>query len=143
MNHLNFVWDPVKARRNVQKYGISFQEATSVFDDPLALIFEDARYAYGECREIIIGHDRQNRLMLVCFVEQPTVIMSSNHPTDNTPSFDDDDLLPEYNFDYSKARPNRFAQPMTVVLDPDLAEVFPSSESVNQALRELLRQRRS
>ncbi len=74
MNHLNFVWDPVKARRNLQKHGISFQEATSVFDDPLALIFEDARYAYGECREIIIGHDRQNRLMLVCFVEQPTVI---------------------------------------------------------------------
>jgi hypothetical protein len=68
--------------------------------------------------------------------------MSSNHPTDNASSFDDD-LLPEYNFDYRKARPNRFAQPMTVVLDPDLAEVFSSSESVNQALRELLRQRHS
>ncbi|MFP4652067.1 MAG: BrnT family toxin, partial [Phormidium sp.] len=60
MNHLRFGWDSVKARQNIQKHGISFEDATSVFNDPLALIFEDGRYAYGECREIIIGHDRQN-----------------------------------------------------------------------------------
>ncbi|NJM71408.1 MAG: hypothetical protein HC862_14915 [Scytonema sp. RU_4_4] len=59
---------------------------------------------------------------------------------DNNP---DNDLLPEYNFDYRKARPNRFTSqeekaPLTVTLDPDVAEVFTTSEAVNKALRALL-----
>ena len=53
------------------------------------------------------------------------------------------DMRPEYNFDYSKARPNRFASRMqektvAVVLDPDVAEVFDSSESVNRLLRSVI-----
>ena len=52
-------------------------------------------------------------------------------------------LRPEYRFDYSKARPNRFAgrsgtKPVVVLLDPDLAKVFKSAESVNSALRAIL-----
>lgn len=55
-----------------------------------------------------------------------------------------DEMKPEYRFDYSKARPNRFAEDykrmqITVVLDADIAEKFPSSESVNEALRFLVR----
>lgn len=55
-----------------------------------------------------------------------------------------DELLPEYDFDYKKAKPNRFAakyqqQQRTVVLDDDIAENFPSAESVNEALRFLVR----
>ena len=55
-----------------------------------------------------------------------------------------DELLPEYDLDYSKSKPNRFAakyQQMqrTVVLDSDIADKFPSSESVNEALRFLVR----
>jgi hypothetical protein len=54
-----------------------------------------------------------------------------------------DDMLHEYKFDYSKARPNRFAgriegMDATVILDPDVAEVFTSSESVNAVLRALI-----
>ena len=48
------------------------------------------------------------------------------------------DTLPEYNFDYSKAKINRFAikqSPITVTLDADITEVFKDSESVNRALR--------
>lgn len=57
---------------------------------------------------------------------------------------DKEELLPEYDFDYAKAKPNRFAakyQQMqrTVVLDNDVAENFPSAESVNEALRFLVR----
>lgn len=53
------------------------------------------------------------------------------------------DILPEYNFDYSKAKPNRFAamQPqvqITVTLDPDVAEIFKTSEAVNRVLRAIL-----
>lgn len=54
---------------------------------------------------------------------------------------DNDELLPEYHFDYKKAKPNRFASQcdrITVVLDEDVAQVFTSSELVNQALRKLI-----
>lgn len=59
-----------------------------------------------------------------------------------TPNEDNDDLLSEYNFDYKKARPNRFAEQthksVTVTLDADVAKVFKTSEDVNNALRALL-----
>ena len=52
-------------------------------------------------------------------------------------------LSPEYRFDYSKAKPNRFAKrtrpgSMAVLLDPDVAQVFKSAESVNAVLRALM-----
>ncbi len=55
-----------------------------------------------------------------------------------------DELLPEYDLDYKQSKPNRFAskyQQMqrTVVLDNDIADKFPSAESVNEALRFLVR----
>ena len=47
-----------------------------------------------------------------------------------------EDLLPEYNFDYSKAKPNRFAHKVVnVTLDEDIAKIFTTSEAVNKALR--------
>lgn len=54
-----------------------------------------------------------------------------------------DDLLPEYRFDYRKAKPNRFAakgqkKEVSVLLDEDVAEVFTTPESVNKALRALI-----
>lgn len=52
-----------------------------------------------------------------------------------------DDLLPEYNFDYKKAKPNRFAvkdSQRIIVLDPDVAEYFEDSESVNRLLRAII-----
>ena len=54
-----------------------------------------------------------------------------------------DEILSQYNFDYSKARPNRFADRMAqdsvvVVLDPDVAEVFKTPEEVNRVLRALI-----
>ena len=50
----------------------------------------------------------------------------------------------EYRFDYSKARPNRFAgqprvQPVVVVLAPDVAQVFKDGESVNAVLRSIVK----
>ena len=53
------------------------------------------------------------------------------------------DLRPEYEFDYSQARPNRFASRLggkvvAVVLEPDVAKVFDTSESVNRLLRSVI-----
>lgn len=52
-----------------------------------------------------------------------------------------DDLLPEYEFDYRKAKPNRFVlteQQRVVILEPDVAEYFQDSEAVNRVLRALI-----
>jgi hypothetical protein len=54
-----------------------------------------------------------------------------------------DEMRREYKFDYGKAKPNRFAaragqQRMVVILDPDIAEVFTTPESVNHVLRALI-----
>ena len=65
-------------------------------------------------------------------------------PHSNPTPDDRDDLEAEYAFDYTKAKPNRFAaqdsrSKMTViVLDEDIAQVFPTSEAVNKALRHLI-----
>lgn len=62
-----------------------------------------------------------------------------------SPAIDvEDDLRDEYRFDYSKARPNRFAGlsgelRVTVVLDPDVAEVFQTPDAVNEILRALIK----
>jgi hypothetical protein len=64
-------------------------------------------------------------------------------PKTKTEAKRDDGLRSEYRFDYSKAKPNRFAErtrpgSVAVLLDPDVAEVFRSPESVNAVLRALM-----
>lgn len=54
----------------MQKHGVSFEEAVTVFKDPLALIFDDEEHSEDEHREIIIGISALSRLLLVCFVER-------------------------------------------------------------------------
>jgi uncharacterized protein len=66
-----FEWDSRKAAANISKHGVSFDEASTVFDDRLALIFDDEFHSTDEVRELIIGHSVNNRLLLVFFVEHP------------------------------------------------------------------------
>jgi uncharacterized DUF497 family protein len=68
---LIFEWDAKKARSNRRKHGVSFDEACTVFDDPLAAIFADEDHSTVEPREIIICHSILKRLVLVCFTERP------------------------------------------------------------------------
>ena len=70
-----FEWDKSKATANLKKHGVSFEEAKTVFDNPLAAIFDDREHSStNEQREIIIGHSRQNRLLLVSFTERSSTI---------------------------------------------------------------------
>ncbi|HEY2158910.1 MAG TPA: hypothetical protein VGH33_24985 [Isosphaeraceae bacterium] len=67
----------------------------------------------------------------------------SNFPSGESPAEAADDLQTEYQFDYAKARPNRFAASCPpggrlVSLDPDIARVFTTAESVNSVLRALI-----
>ena len=66
-----FEWDEDKAKSNWIKHGVSFDEATTVFDDSLARIFDDELHSTSERREIIIGHSISHRLLVVCFTERP------------------------------------------------------------------------
>lgn len=67
---MEFEWDDAKAESNLAKHGVSFEEALTVFDDPLAAIFDDEHHSLGERREIIIGYSYEGRLVLVSFVER-------------------------------------------------------------------------
>jgi uncharacterized DUF497 family protein len=67
---MRFEWDPAKASSNIHKHGVSFDEAVTVFKDPLAFIFDDEAHSEEESREIIIGMSSLRRMILVCFVER-------------------------------------------------------------------------
>jgi uncharacterized DUF497 family protein len=67
---IRFEWDRDKAETNLAKHGVSFEEASTVFGDPLALIFDDADHSERESREIIIGHSIFRRLLIVSFLER-------------------------------------------------------------------------
>jgi len=67
---LRFEWDRRKAVGNLSKHGVSFDEASTVFHDPLACIFDDEVHSEEELREIIIGHSLTGRLLLASFVER-------------------------------------------------------------------------
>lgn len=83
---MKFEWDPQKAEKNLSKHDVSFEEATTVFKDALAFIFDDRAHSQEEHREIIIGTSALRRLILVCFVErvQNTIrIFSARRATKN------------------------------------------------------------
>ena len=67
---MEFEWDKAKAAANVKKHKITFDEASTVFGDPLARIFDDPEHSAEEHREIIVGHSILTRLLLVCFTER-------------------------------------------------------------------------
>jgi len=69
-----FEWDEDKARSNLAKHGVTFEEATTVFMDPFAIIFTDERHSRDELREIIIGHSQFGQLLLVSFTERSDAI---------------------------------------------------------------------
>jgi uncharacterized protein len=73
---LTFEWDRRKAASNQRKHGVAFEEAITVFDSPLAMIFDDEEHSTDdEQREIVIGNSARNRLLLVSFVERkPNVV---------------------------------------------------------------------
>jgi uncharacterized protein len=67
---LQFEWDSAKAVVNRRKHGVSFDEAVTVFRDPLAAIFEDEGHSVAERRELIIGRSVLGHLLIVSFVER-------------------------------------------------------------------------
>ncbi len=71
---LRFEWDGRKAARNEKDHRVSFEEALTVFADPLARIFDDEDHSDEEQREIIVGHSEKRRLLIVCFIERDEAV---------------------------------------------------------------------
>jgi uncharacterized protein len=71
---VEFEWDKQKAADNIADHGVSFDEAKTVFDDPLYVDFYDPDHAYEEHRFIILGHSRQGRLLMVSYTERGDAI---------------------------------------------------------------------
>jgi uncharacterized DUF497 family protein len=67
---MQFEWSTEKEDANLKKHGVSFEEATTVFGDPLAKILNDDLHSLNEKREIIVGHSANDRLLIVCFTER-------------------------------------------------------------------------
>jgi len=62
---MQFEWDPKKAVANERKHGVTFQEATTIFSDPMALTFADPDHSVDEDRDITFGFSRLERLLVV------------------------------------------------------------------------------
>jgi uncharacterized DUF497 family protein len=67
---MEFEWDPRKAAANVRKHNVAFQEAATVFGDPLAITFEDPDHSMDENRYITFGLSLQNRLLVVSHTQR-------------------------------------------------------------------------
>ena len=65
-----FEWDQKKAGLNFRKYSVGFDEASTVFADPLALLMPDPDHSVGEMRYVLRGMSSQQRLLLVAFAER-------------------------------------------------------------------------
>jgi len=62
---MEFEWDPEKAALNLRKHRVSFEEAASVFGDPLAITFDDPDHSAGEKRWLTFGLSNENRLLII------------------------------------------------------------------------------
>ncbi len=152
---LEFDWDPRKAARNLASHDVSFDEAATVFGDPLGRIVDDPRHSVEEERFVLLGLSRRHRLLAVMFVAETQFgssargarhalsdqTMKKQHSkTQRTDRVEKDEILPEY--DFSRGRRNRYASryaagSVVVVLDPDVAAAFPNSRVAKAALRAL------
>ncbi len=86
---LSFEWDPVKARSNLQKHGITFDEASTVFADPLSITINDPLHSENEERYALIGASHKYRILIVVHTERGDNIriISARKATKNERSF--------------------------------------------------------
>lgn len=67
---MQFAWDPKKAASNLRDHGITFEEASSVFGDALAITFDDPDHSKGESRLLTFGLSEHGRLLVVSHTER-------------------------------------------------------------------------
>jgi uncharacterized DUF497 family protein len=78
---VEFEWDPDKERSNIERHGVDFTEAATVFGDPLELTISDPDHSVGEFRFLSIGHSSFNRILVVSYTEREDRIRIINART--------------------------------------------------------------
>ena len=147
---MQFEWDPEKAASNQAKHGVSFEEATTVFGEPLATTILDPDHSEGEERFLTTGlSDRQKVLIgtlreekefeLLARVKRPHMnrgfMSQESKPTEKDEMRDEYDIRGGVRGKYYE----RYRQGTKVVLlEEDVAAIFRNSQSVNRALRMLI-----
>ena len=78
-----FEWDLEKAEGNARKHRVEFDEASTVFGDPLAVLMPDPDHPLGEKRYVVLGMSNQQKLLVVAFAERPprTRLISARRAT--------------------------------------------------------------
>ena len=144
-------WDDEKAASNLEKHRVSFEEAATVFDDPLYVDFYDPDHSSEEHRFLIVGMSTKGRLLIVSYTERAKSgrLISAREVTTAKEKYmkkdeseRSDELRPEYDLRSLRVRrlgPERKSFGDTVRLERDVADVFPDADSVNEALRFLIR----
>ena len=121
MTLLRFEWEPRKASANLNKHGISFEEAKSVFYDESAKLISDPDHSEDKERFILLGVSHSLRVILVCHCYRSE----------------------RKEYDFSKARKNPYAsmlkKPITIRLDEDSVNYFKTiSEEVGIPYQSLI-----
>ena len=146
---LRFTWHSEKATANLSKHDVSFEEATTVFGDPLSLTIRDPVHSEDETRFVLIGQSFRGRLLVVVHTEVGDSIRGLRHGASGELMSKDnevDEMRAEY--DFSEGVRGKYAERYAqgtnvVVLDPDVAAEFKTAEDVNKALREIVEKRRA
>ncbi len=147
-----YEWEPTKANVNLRDHSVSFEEAATVFLDPLAVTYPDPDHSDEEDREITIGHSVKQRILFVSHYQpgdRIRIISARKAPKRSARSMKkaksmNDDLRPEYDlFQLRGGVSGKYYRQATagtnlVLIEPELATVFPNTESVNRALRLLV-----
>lgn len=80
---IRFDWNPRKATLNLREHGVTFQDAATVFRDPLSITINDPLHSEDEDRFVDIGMSVHGRLLVVCYTERAGLIrlISARTPT--------------------------------------------------------------
>lgn len=145
---LKFEWDNNKARFNLSKQAISFEEASTVFGDLNSITITDPEHSLAEDRYLILGQSYRGKLLVVVPPNEVRISELSvhggqierKHELMKRIAKSQGDMLPDY--DFSKGLRGKYAKRYgkgsnVVVLDPDVAKIFGDSKSVNRSLRSL------
>jgi uncharacterized DUF497 family protein len=150
---LTFEWDAQKARSNLAKHGVSFEEASTIFGDSLSLTIPDPEHSRTERRFVTMGSAFNGNCSLL-FIRIEAIIFRSL--ARDAPAAESARVMKKASnkssrkqvrneYDFSQGERGKYVRRYkqgtnVVVLEPDVAKVFPNSKVVNVSLRGIIRQ---
>jgi Ribonuclease toxin, BrnT, of type II toxin-antitoxin system len=151
---LTFEWDSRKARANVAKHGVCFEEASTIFGDRLSLTIPDPNIRWAKSVTSRWAERLPGNCSLLSILNEAIIFVLSaqGRPAEKSASFmkkssnkSAQKQIPE-EYDFSRGERGKYARRYAqgtnvVVLEPDVAKVFSSSKAVNASLRKIIRQR--